>query len=74
MRILHYRGLDTRRVQKAFDKVRQALIREDFHSAQIKKLAPTPYWRARLDDSNRLLLQFVRHADETVCLLLEVIP
>ncbi len=74
MRVLHYRGLDTRRVQKAFDKVRQALIREDFHSAQIKKLAPTPYWRARLDDSNRLLLQFVRHAGETVCLLLEVIP
>ncbi len=37
------------------------------------KSAPTPYWRAKLDYSNRLLQQFARHGDETVCLALEVI-
>src|SRR5207342_3619738 len=31
------------------------------------------YYRAKLDYSNRLLLQFARCGDETVCLALEVI-
>ena len=39
----------------------------------MKKLAPGNFYRARLDAANRLLLQFARHGEETVCLALEVI-
>jgi hypothetical protein len=77
MRVLTYQDLNLRRVRPAFDKFRKAIESGDFRSAQIRKLSagsgPAPYWRARLDDSNRLLLQFARRGDETVCLALEVI-
>ena len=46
---------------------------DDFRSADVKKLSSTPYWRAKLDYSNRLLLQFACYGSETVCLALEVI-
>jgi hypothetical protein len=73
MRLLLYKGLDTRRVEPAFAKLRAAIEGGDFRSADVKKLAPTAYWRAKLDYANRLLLQFARCGDETVCLALEVI-
>jgi hypothetical protein len=73
MRVLLYKDLNTRRVKAAFAKVRAFLEADDFRSADVKKLSPTPYWRAKLDYSNRLLLQFARHGSETVCLALEVI-
>lgn len=77
MRVLTYQDLNLRRVRPAFDKFRKAIESGDFRSAQIRKLSagsgPAPYWRAKLDDSNRLLLQFARRGDETVCLALEVI-
>src|SRR3989440_9709119 len=73
MRVLVYKDINTRRVKTAFAKVRAAIEAGDFRSADVKKLAPTPYWRAKLDYANRLLLQFARCGDETVCLALEVI-
>ncbi|MDD2880587.1 MAG: AAA family ATPase [Rhodoferax sp.] len=73
MRVLLYKDLNTRRVKAAFTKVRAFLEADDFRSADVKKLSPTPYWRAKLDYSNRLLLQFARYGSETVCLALEVI-
>jgi hypothetical protein len=73
MRLLLYKDLDTRRVKAAFAKLRTAIEAGDFRSADVKKLAPTPYWRAKLDYANRLLLQFARCGNETVCLALEVI-
>ena len=73
MRMLLYKDLDTRRVKAAFAKLRAAIEADDFRSPDVKKLAPTPYWRAKLDYTNRLLLQFVHCGDETVCLALEVI-
>ncbi len=73
MRVLTYHGLDTSRVERSFDKVIAALGRDDFRSADVKKLAGHPYHRAKLDDANRLLLQFVEHRGETSCLVLEVI-
>ncbi len=80
MRVLLYKNLDTRRVKPAFAKLRAAIEAGDFRSADVKKLSPTGYWRAKLDYSNRLLLQFARiergEAEggvETVCLALEVI-
>lgn len=85
MRLLLYKDLDLRRVKPAFDKVRAAIEADDFRSADVKKLNAGPYYRAKLDYANRLLLQFARvSADEgevasgrsgttTVCLALEVI-
>lgn len=73
MRVLLYKDLNTRRVKAAFTKVRTFLEADDFRSADVKKLSPTPYWRAKLDYSNRLLLLFARHGNETVCLALEII-
>lgn len=73
MRVLLYKDLKTRRVKAAFAKVLAYLEADDFRSADVKKLSPTPYWRAKLDYSNRLLLQFARYGSETVCLALEVI-
>jgi hypothetical protein len=84
MRLLQYKDLNLHRVKAAFDKVRAAIEADDFRSADVKKLHAGPYYRARLDYANRLLLQFARvdrpameaGADggtETVCLALEVI-
>ena len=39
----------------------------------MNKLAPSAYYRAELDDANRLILQFLRHEGETVCLALELV-
>ncbi|WP_407571549.1 hypothetical protein [Deinococcus altitudinis] len=73
MRLMSYRDLDISRVRRQFAKVQDAIERGDFRSADVKKLSQGTYYRARLDDTNRLLLTFVRHQEETVCLALEVI-
>ena len=74
MQVLRYSGLLPGKFQAKYDKVVQAIERDDFRSVDLKKLAPTPYYRARLDDASRLLLQFVRHGDRTACLALEIVP
>ncbi len=73
MRLLQYKDLDLRRVKAAFAKVRAAIETGDFKSPDVKKLHVGGYYRAKLDHSNRLLLQFARFGAETVCLALEVI-
>jgi len=73
MRLLQYKDLDLKRVKPAFAKVRTAIEAGDFKSPDVKKLHTGGYYRAKLDHSNRLLLQFARHGGETVCLALEVI-
>jgi hypothetical protein len=73
MRIVTYRDLRPGRFGKPLARLSAALARGDFAAAGLKKLAPTPYWRAKLSDEARLLLQFVPFQGETVCLLLEVI-
>ena len=73
MRLLQYKDLDLKRVKPAFAKVRAAIEAGDFKSPDVKKLHTGGYYRAKLDHSNRLLLQFARCGGETVCLALEVI-
>lgn len=73
MRFLTYAGLDPGRLRAAVDKVRAAIERDDLRSADVKKLQAAPYYRAKLDRASRLLLTFVRHRDETICLALEII-
>lgn len=73
MRLLTHHHLDIHRVKAQFAKVKQAVERDDFRSPSLKKLSPTPYWRFKLDQTHRLLVQFAHHGDEKVCLALEVI-
>ena len=73
MRCLVYAGFAPGSLAGKVDKVRAAIERDDLRSADVKRLANGPYCRAKLDASSRLLLQFMRHEGETLCLFLEVI-
>lgn len=76
MKILEYIGLDTARVKATYRKVCDAIRRDDFRAAQVKKLASLThgkFYRAKLDDADRLLFSLVRHNDEVCALMLEVI-
>ena len=76
MKILEYIGLDVSRVKAQYTKVREAIARDDFRQAEVKKLANLghgKFYRAKLDYANRLLFAIVRHGDSTYALMLEVI-
>lgn len=76
MRILEYIGLDTSGVAKSYRKVSEAIAAGDFRAAQVKKLSNLEhgkFYRAKLDDSNRLLFSLVRHGEEVCALMLEII-
>ncbi len=76
MKILEYTGLDTSNVKAGYRKVKEALARDDFRAAQVKKLVNLThgkFYRAKLDAANRLLFSIVRHGDEICALMLEVI-
>jgi len=73
MQVLTYVGLNPAKLKSKFDKVCAAIERDDFRSVDMKKMPPTPYYRAKLDDASRLLVQFVRYKDTTACLALEII-
>jgi hypothetical protein len=76
MKILEYIGLDTSGVKASYRRVVDAIARGDFHAAQVKKLANLShgkFYRAKLDDADRLLFSLVRHGGEVCALMLEVI-
>ena len=76
MKILEYIGLDTSRVRTAYRKVVDAIARDDFHAAQVKKLTGLThgkFYRAKLDGADRLLFSLVRQDDAVCALMLEVI-
>ncbi|TLU87766.1 MAG: hypothetical protein FDX21_02805 [Chlorobium sp.] len=76
MKILEYTGLDISSVHASYQKVSEAIARDDFRSAQVKKLVNLThgkFYRARLDAANRLLFTLVRHGDELCAVMLEVI-
>lgn len=76
MKILEYTSFIPPRRNPAYDKVRQAIERDDFRSAQVKKLVNLnhgKFYRARLGRADRLLFCTVRHGGETYALLLEII-
>ena len=73
MDLLYYNELDYTKVAKQFKKVEKALANNNFKSADIKKLSPTDYYRAKLDKTNRLLFKFAKYDGKRYILLLEVI-
>jgi hypothetical protein len=73
VRFLTYHGLAPGDLADKVEKVRAAIERDDFRSADVKKLGLGEFYRARLDDASRLLLMFAEHRGEKACLALEVI-
>lgn len=73
MEVLIYDGLEAGPAKKQLEKVLEALKAGDFRTADVKKMPNTGYYRAKLDDKNRLLFKFGRHEGRTYILALEVI-
>ena len=73
MKVLEYTDLDLHGVEKSYQKVKAMLERGDFYSAEVKKLQPTSYYRAKLDDTNRALFQIVHYDGKKYILMLEII-
>lgn len=47
------------------------LERNDFDPAEVEKLSNRGYWRAKLDDANRLLFRIAGYNGERYALLVE---
>lgn len=73
MEILYYNDLQYGKVKKQFDKVVEQLRNNQFAAAEVKKMPNTGYYRAKLDEENRLLFKFAKYKEQTYLLLLEVI-
>lgn len=71
--LLYYNGLNYTGLEKQFNKVISSLQIGDFKSADVKKLKPSKYFRAKLDIANRLLFKMVNYEGQTYILILEVI-
>jgi hypothetical protein len=70
---LIYNDINPGKVRKQFDRTIEQLSRGDFASADVKKMAGTGYYRAKLDYENRLLFKFARYNNQICLLILEVI-
>ena len=80
MRLLEYTDLHATSLKgthKAhYQKICDFLARGDFAAAQVKKLIShenSHYYRAKLDDTNRLLFKLIQYQEEVCILLLEII-
>ena len=73
MKILEYNDLDVSRVRRQYEKLVGFLENDDFHSAEVKKLADHDLYRAKLDDSNRLLFRIGTYEGIRYALALEVV-
>ena len=71
--LLYYNGLHYTGLEKQFNKVISFLQTGDFKSADVKKLKPSKYFRAKLDISNRLLFKIINYKQQAYILILEVI-
>ncbi len=73
MKVLEYTDLDLDGVEKSYQKIKAMLEQGDFYSAEVKKLQPTSYYRAKLDYTNRVLFQIVQYDGKKYILMLEII-
>ena len=71
MRVLLYNKLDAAYIPN-FPKMKALLENEDYRSAEVRKVGDNLY-RARLDQSNRILFCFGRYRGDTFILVLEYI-
>ncbi len=73
MKIIEYSDLDTSRVAAQYKKICRFLENDDLRSAEVKKLGEHDLYRARLDDTNRVLFRMYTHNGERCALMLEVV-
>jgi hypothetical protein len=73
MKVIEYIDLDTSKVKRQYEKVKGFLANGDFRSAEVKKLAEHELYRAKLDDTNRLLFKLMTFGGEQYALILEVV-
>jgi len=76
MKILEYVEFSPPRNKNLYAKVREAIERDDFRAADVKKLSNLThgkFYRAKLDYADRLLFSIVRYNGEAYALMLEVI-
>lgn len=73
MRVLRHNSLDYTGLESAFTRTAAQLEAGNFAAAEVKKLTPGPYYRARLSASDRLIFRFGACRGERCLLLLEVV-
>ena len=73
MNILEYSDLETSKVSRQYQKLIGFLKKDDFYSADVKKLPEHDLYRAKLDDSNRLLFKIVTFGGARYALILEAV-
>jgi hypothetical protein len=73
MEILRYSDLDARGLEKHVERAAELLREGDFRGADARKMLGSPFYRARLNDKDRLLFRFVAHGGKSYLVLLEVI-
>ncbi len=73
MEILEYVSLELRELEKKYRFIREELRRGNFRAAQVAKLSGHNFYRAKLDDKNRVLFRFGAYRGETVLLIYEII-
>lgn len=73
MEIFIYNQLNSDSVKAQFTRVTTMLAKGDFHGADVKKMQNTGFYRAKLNDADRLLFKIGEYHGEKVILLLEVI-
>ena len=71
--ILYYNDLQIGNLKRKLDKLTGYLAAGDFQLAEVKKLKPSGYYRAKLDDTNRVLFTSASHGGEHYLLILEII-
>lgn len=73
MKILEYNDLDTSQVSRQYRKLIGYLEKDNFCSAEVKKLAEHNLYRAKLDSNNRLIFKIVTYGGVRYALILEVV-
>jgi hypothetical protein len=71
--VLEYSDLDKSGLQTQYKRVLKYLQNGNFSGADVKKMAMKGLYRAKLDDSNRLLFSLGNYQGQTIILLLEII-
>jgi hypothetical protein len=74
MRVLELNGFSAGKFKEKYKCLLAHLEKGDFRAAQVKKLANHSIYRAKLDDSARLLFKIVAYGNEKVLLVLELLP
>jgi hypothetical protein len=73
MEVLFYNDFEFGKHKKNVDKVVAALKKGDFKSADVKKMPNVGFYRAKLDDTNRLLFKIGSYQNQKYLFILELI-